>query len=96
MKVDVIRLPKDFTMYENDGLFSNLTNEINHDVAEYIKHQPHWAMFTAWDYFGKVWWEEKFGYWCVEIWQNKTFRYTHVNHDIADLVREIKELYGNR
>ncbi|MBN8880593.1 hypothetical protein [Chitinophaga sp. 212800010-3] len=49
-----IRLPDNFTEYRSDGIFSNLTNEIDYLVVEAIKYKPLSAALTAWDYFGVV------------------------------------------
>lgn len=61
MKAD-LRLPANFTEHRSDGIFSNLTNEIDYGVADAIKDQPLSAHLTAWDFFDVVWWNDDIGY----------------------------------
>ncbi|WP_341836917.1 hypothetical protein WJU16_03385 [Chitinophaga pollutisoli] len=89
-----IRLPDNFTEYRSDGIFSNLTNEIDYLVVKAIKYKPLSAALTAWDYFGVVWWDDDIGYWCVEIWQFNKYKTTHISESFEDLIQEIQEKYG--
>lgn len=91
-----IRLPDNFTPYRSDGIFSNLTNEIDYQVAEAIQYKPLSAALTAWDFFGVVWWNDEIGYWCIEIWQFNQYKATHIAETLEALIQEIRDEYGNK
>lgn len=89
-----IRRPDNFSPYKSDGIYSNLTSEIDYLVAEYIKFKPLSAALTARDYFGIAWWNDNIGYWCVEIWQSNMYKATYISELLEDLIQEIREEFG--
>ena len=54
-----------------------------------------YSRYAGYDFNGLVWWEDKLGYWAVEIWQYKEYKATIAGEYFDELVREIQELYGN-
>lgn len=91
-----LRLPANFTPFKSDGIFSNLTDEIDYEVAEAIKYKPLSAALTAWDYFGVVWWNDGIGYWCIEIWQFNKYIATYISEGLENLIQEIRDEYGDK
>ncbi|MGK6342533.1 hypothetical protein ACMGDK_09855 [Chryseobacterium sp. DT-3] len=94
MKVD-IRIPETFKLYSNNGpLYSNFDNELNLEVADEIWNKPLIAEFIAYNFHGLVWWDDKLGYWCIEILQNKLYKGTYISEELSFLVDEVQNVFG--
>ncbi len=84
MKTD-IRLPGHFKQVVGEALLSNKDASIDYLRAMRIMGTPFFGTFAAWNYFGKLWWNDDLGYWCVEIWKHRDYQVTHLCETLDEL-----------
>jgi len=89
-----LRLPADFSLYTGDCIISNVRDRIDYSIAEFIKGKTLFAQHVAWDYLGKVWWDEPTEYWCTEIWKDYEYQCTHMAPTLPELRAEVIEVHG--
>lgn len=62
--------PEDYTRHLPETVMSNLDHEINRRVEAVLRSEPRWADYTAWNFWGAVWWDrDAEQFWC-EVWQH--------------------------
>jgi len=52
------------TEYSGDTIISNLTGQIDLEIELKIKSTNYLSRYSAWNFNGRIWWNDELGYWC--------------------------------
>jgi hypothetical protein len=85
------RIPSDYKRIEKT-VMSNFDDSIDFEIAERLKSGRICAEYTAWNFFGIVWWD-KMSYKC-EIWVHKSYRET-LSGSLEEIMTKASSKYGN-
>jgi len=80
--------------YPDDAIISNLTGLINQEIEQKIKGSDYFSRYSAWNFNGRIWWNDEIGYWCCEVWQYNNYVATYLADNLQDLAHEVDNKYG--
>ena len=89
-----LRMPPDFKEYPGDPIASNLERSIDLEIATSIKGKPLFSRYSAWHFNGIIWWEDKLGYWCGEVWVYKEYVASYLAETLDELTGEMNAEHG--
>lgn len=89
-----LKVPLDFLPFSDEPVISNLTGEVNVVIAEAIKNKKLFAYYTAWNFHGIIWWDDRIGYWIAEISVLRKYAGSYLAETLNELAREITTLHG--
>ncbi|MNI82440.1 hypothetical protein D3C87_1143310 [compost metagenome] len=64
------------------------------DIANEILNKPLIAEFIAYHFHALIWWNDKLGYWCVEVSQNNLYKGSFISEDLSSLIDEVQNIFG--
>ena len=88
-----IRLPENFSEYDGDTLMSNYDNRIEKEIANSIKGKELYGHYSAWDFSGRVWWQND--QWRCEVWCYQSWRQTVSCDTLEQIMEEVMQEYGS-
>ena len=89
-----IRKPQSITEYPGNAIISNLTNQIDQQIAAAIKSTNFFSRYAAWNFNGIIWWNDELGYWCAEIWRFNNYVASYLAETLEELAHEIDGIYS--
>ncbi|MBX3242281.1 MAG: hypothetical protein KIT80_14940 [Chitinophagaceae bacterium] len=89
-----IRLPADFKEYQGDVVVSNLDDSINPEIEAAIKNKPLFSRYAAYHFNGIIWWNDKLGYWCGEVWVLRQYVAFYLAENLSLLADEMNFHHG--
>ena len=90
-----LRLPETYTEYIGNALISNLNGVIDKDIEEAIVGKALFSRYAAWNFNALIWWDDKIGFWCGEVWQFRKYQATFLAETLEALAAEIDQLFGD-
>lgn len=87
------RLSKDFSEYGGDEIMSNFDGRVVQETADKIKGKPLFSTYSAWNFNGRVWWNNE--KWLCEVWIYKTYIETVICDNLSDIMDNLCDKYGN-
>jgi hypothetical protein len=92
MKKEInLRIPDNFQELD-ETVMSNFDGRVDKDVASKIKNQSFYADYTGWNFFAKVWWQNK--KWHCEVWQYRNYQETFSAKSLPELRTLVSDEYG--
>ncbi len=89
-----LRLPSDCKEYYGDTLISNFDHLIDVEFETAIKNKPLFSRYAALYFNGKIWWNDKLGYWCVEVWALNKYVASYISEKLDELANEMDLHHG--
>lgn len=73
------------------SVMSNFDHEIDSEIAERLKTEHAYALYTAWNFCGNVWWGRET--YCCEVWR---FRkpVEEVSGTLEEIMDELSDRWG--
>jgi hypothetical protein len=82
--------------YELEKEFcSNFDHEIDYDVADKLKTLPAFAVYPAYQWYGKVWFDKVHDIYCCRVTRHGTYVGTVYASTADDLKTKCCSIYGN-
>ncbi|MDB5156148.1 MAG: hypothetical protein JWR50_855 [Mucilaginibacter sp.] len=90
-----IRKPRNLNEYPGDAIISNLTNQIDQQIATVIKGNNYFSRYAAWNFNGIVWWNDELGFWCAEVWKFNNYVASYLAESLEELAKEIDSIHSD-
>ena len=88
-----IPTPEDFDAYHDVFLWDEY-GEIKEEVKDAIYMQPFFSYLVLnYNFFCAVYWNDKIGYWCGELWGDKGYMDTYICDSPEEIRAEILDDY---
>lgn len=76
-------------------VMTNFDHSINEDKMAELKTGKYIAIYTAWNFFGYVWWDTDKQLWCCEIWHSHSPIDFIVAKALLDIMVTASQKYGH-
>jgi len=86
------RIPESYTEYCGECIMSNFDGLIVEETANFIKGRDLLSGYSAWNFYGKVWFQEDS--WLCEVWCNGSWKESFVCETLEGLMEEVSGKYG--
>lgn len=87
------RVPEDFVDC-GETVMTNFDGSIDEEVAANIKDKPYYADYTAWNFYGQVWYQDE--KWCCAIMTYGSYQETLVADTLQEIMDSACEQYGKQ
>jgi hypothetical protein len=74
------------------GLLSNLDGSVPEDVDGQLRDKPVWTRHAAWEFNGKVWWQD--GQFHEQVWRYHKPVATYSAETLDELYRTVNDAWG--
>lgn len=90
VRIEYSKVPDDYE--RTDELMSNFDHSVNKNVEREMLTSKKYSSYPAYNFFGKVWYEN--GLWYCEVWVYGSHRGTVTGDSPEDIMNTLSNQYG--